>query len=181
LFLELIAMRALSVFVAAVVFSSACVAAEQRWKSNESVDDINNTQVRTVAVVAEDGKSVLLLHVEEGKKSKLMLIPKEVMFPDKTDMEAKRMHIEVALRSTKMEKPVSGLWVMPWMDYKTAGAPCSVKAAKEKIFAGESVTVELSKTGKRYKFPTKGQGCEGLQEAVAKAVEIAAADETAAK
>jgi hypothetical protein len=80
-----------------------------------------------------------------------------------------------------MEKPVSGLWVMPWMDYKTAGAPCSVKAAKEKIFAGESVTVELSKTGKRYKFPTKGQGCEGLQEAVAKAVEIAAADETAAK
>lgn len=150
--------------------------AELRWKSTEAVDDISGTKVRTVAVVGEDNKSALVLRAEEGKKLTLTLVPNTVLFPDKTDVESKVMGILITMRSTVMEKPLSGMWRMAWMDYKSASVSCKRDTAVSKVFAGDSVTVQLDKTGKRFKFATKGDGLEGLQEAVSKAVEIAADD-----
>ena len=169
-------MRQFWMFVCMVASLAVNAEAEQRWKYSEATDDINNTKVRTVGVVADDGKSVLLLRVEDGKRPLLMLMPNQVMFPDKNDPSAKSMGIEISMRSTAMEKPISGMWRMPWMDYKQAQVPCDVAAAKNKVFGGDSVTLQLDKAGKRFKFPTKGEGCEGLQDAVEKAVEIAAPD-----
>lgn len=152
------------------------VRAEQRWEYAEEIDDINGTKVRTVVVVGEKAASALVLRVEEGKKPTLTLVPGVVMFPDKTDVESKVMGMEITMRSTAMEKPISGMWRMAWMDYKSASVPCGREFAVKKAFAGDSITCQLNKAGKRFKFPTKGEGLEGLQDAVAKAVEIAAPD-----
>jgi hypothetical protein len=45
-----------------------------------------------------------------------------------------------------------------------------------KMFEGDSVTVQLDTLGKRFTFPTTGEDCEGLEEAVAKVLAIAAPD-----
>jgi hypothetical protein len=172
-------MRGIAGIVAAVAMCVAGVAAEPRWKYDEKKDDITGEKVRTVAVVADDKASMLALSVTEGKRAKLVLMPKDVMFPDKVSAESKRMGIDVTMRSTAMDKPVAGKWTMPWMDYKSCSAATGTAFAQTKVFGGESVTFQLDKTGKRYKFMTQGEGMEGLQEAVAKVAEIAAEDKPA--
>lgn len=169
-------MRAMVLAVCLATVSTAGVCDEQRWKFDEETDDISNATVRTVAVIADDNKSVLILRVEQDKKPTLVLVPNKVLFPDKTDAESKVMGVQITMRSTAMEKPLSGMWRMAWMDYKAASVACSRDSAMNKVFAGESVTFQLDKVGSRFKFGTKGKGLEGLQDAVEKALEIAAAD-----
>jgi hypothetical protein len=166
-----------SLFVVSILTASA--SAEPRWKYQEGNDDISNTKTRTVAIVGENDKSVLVLQVEQEKNATLTLVPGVVMFPDKNDVQSKTMGVQITMRSTVMEKPFSTMWRMPWMDYKTAVLRCK-RNAVEKVFEGDSVTFQLDKAGKRFRFQTKGDGLEGLQDAVSKALEIAADDAPAA-
>jgi hypothetical protein len=148
--------------------------AEKRWVYQESIDDISNKKERTVVVVGDkENKTGLVLRVEEGGKPAITLIPGVVMFPDKTDAASKTMGISITMRSTVMEKPRTAMYRMPWMDYKAATIPIGKRSAVA-VFAGDSVTFQLDKAGGRFKFATKGEGLEGLQEAVTKALEIAA-------
>ncbi len=165
-----------NVFVMTCALLLACPMAqgEQRWKYSESKDDISGKAVRVVAVVGEDNKSVLVLRAEEGKKATITIVPSETIFPDKTHVASKTMAVRVTFRSSAMSEPKSGLWQMAWMDYKSASAPCSKKGATDTLFAGDTITIQFDSTGKRCKFVTAGEDAEGLKEAVAKAIEIAA-------
>lgn len=56
---------------------------------------------------------------------------------------------------------------MNWMNYKLA----YTKLTDEQImslYAGNAITLQFDKAGQRYKFPTVGPQCDGLQEAVEK-------------
>lgn len=147
--------------------------AEQLWKYLETVDEINNTSVRMLSVPGDDGQSLLALRVEESQAPTLTLSVTQMMLPDETDIDKKFMGIAITMRSTSMEKPMTLKWRMPWMEYKLAVVGCTPDSAREKVFAGDSVTFQLDKIGRRYRFITRGEGYEGLPDALAKVLEAA--------
>jgi len=148
--------------------------AEQRWKFIEETDDISGKDVRVVAVLGDDNKSALVVRAESGIKATLTITPAATIFPDKTDAATKQMAVQVTLRSTAMDEPKMGLWRMAWMDYDSASVSLSKNGVVKNIFGGDSVAVRLDATERRFKFQTRGDGCEGLQEAVDRVIEIAA-------
>jgi len=162
----------LLVWLVLSVFATAAHA-EQRWKYTEEKDDISGKDVRIVALVASDSKSVLVVRAERGDKATLSIVPADTIFPDKTDVESKQMAVKVTVRSRAMAEPKSGMWRMAWMDYGSASVPVGRNGVIKDVFAGDAVSVQLDATGRRYKFPTRGDGCEGLQEAVEKVMELA--------
>lgn len=163
-----------AIATAAVAFSAfTAIGNELRWTLKEQIDDITAKKVRVVGLAGEDGKSVLVLRAEEGKRPALSVVPAMSIFPDTTDIESKAMGVEITLRSTAMESPRSGTWRMAWMNYKSAATSLSKDEALTKVFAGDSITLQFDKTGRRFKFRTSGAECEGLKEAVAKALELA--------
>ena len=167
-------MRAMALAAAvAICVGGSIVNADQRWKYSETVDDINNTKVRMLAVPSDDGQSLLALRVEKSQVPRLHLSVSQMMLPDATDIDEKFMGIAITMRSTALEKPLTLKWRMPWGEYKVAVVGCTPSFVSEKAFAGDSVTFQLDKIGKRYKFITRGEGYEGLPDAVAKALEIA--------
>lgn len=167
---------AITAMVFAATLGQQIASGEQRWRLDENKDDISGKLVRTVAIVGEDSKSAIVIRVEEGQKATLTIAPADTIFPDKVDVESKSMHVKVTMRSAAMEEPKTVAFRMPWMNYKAASCPISKDAAINRVFAGDSVAFQFDKTGRRYKFPTSGDDCAGLKEAVAKVLEIAADD-----
>lgn len=136
----------------------------------EKKDDITNEDLRYVGVVSEDkgfraGGSLVLYGYADGTL-RLSIDPEKTIMPDEVlpDMIA-----SVSIRSTEMDKPITKDWDMRTGSYDTASIAVS-KAEAKKIFGGESVTVQLNKTGQRIKFRTSGNGYENLGEAVDKVV-----------
>lgn len=162
----------LLVVLVALGIAPTTLAVEQRWSYEEKEDELSGKKYRLVVIASDDTKAAFNLFVEEGDRlARLQLVTKEVMFPDKTNVESKTMSIAATVRSTAMSKPATGNWNMKWMNYKFAYVNVSRKSAGF-CFGGDSVVIQLDKTGKRFKFPTKGEDCEGFQEAVSKVLEL---------
>jgi hypothetical protein len=161
------------VFSLVAVFC-AVASAEQQFKYQDSVDPISNEPVRSVAVNDTTGKAALVFRAENGKKPTMTLVTTDAMFPDKVDAKSKMMGINVTFRSSVMDKPKSGVFVMPWMNYKSAACVVSNDDTLTKKIAGaETMTVQLDKTGVRYTFPLSGEGFDGFDEAIGKVSEVA--------
>jgi hypothetical protein len=163
-------------------FLLPAAAAEKRWKVSESEDEISGEKMTSLAVMSEEG-SALVLTMRKGKGSYLTLLPAKgrvTIFPDTTDLPNKRMAVNITMRSTAMEKPHAASWTMTWMNYNQASTPVDDELAR-KVFSGDSVTFQFDKMGKRIKFATKGDGCEGLAEAVAKVLPVPAKEPVGAK
>jgi hypothetical protein len=145
--------------------------AEKRWKLTAEEDEISGEKMHSLAVAADDG-SVLVLTTRKDKEPILTLVPAKgrvTIFPDKTDIANKAMFVNLSMRSTVMDKPHSASWRMSWMDYGKAFTTVDEELAR-KVLSGDSVTFQFDKMGKRIKFPTKGEGLEGLAEAIDEAL-----------
>ena len=181
-------MKPLSKFLACVatvfgglLFCSAIEAQEKRYRASESVDDISGETSHSVGLIGEDGKSLLLLGVRKGKQPVLTLSPGATIFPDESDINNKRMSVDITMRSTTMAEPVTRSWRMLWMDYKSAHLMLPAELAKQ-VLEGESVTFRFDKVGKRFRFVTSGDGMDGLGDAVNNVLQHAiTADELAAR
>ena len=157
--------------IAVAVFLALSVthvsAAEKRWKLSVENDDISGEKTHTLAVAADDG-SALVLSARQGKPPILTVVPAKTtatIFPDATDIGNKSMSVNITMRSTKMSQPHSASWRMLWMNYGQASTQVTPDLAGS-VFSGESVTVQFDKMGKRIKFPTKGAGLDGFEEAL---------------
>ena len=147
-------------------------AAEKRWKLSVENDEISGEKTHTLAVAADDG-SALVLSARKGKPPLLTIVPAKTtvtIFPDATDIGNKSMSVKITMRSTKMPQPHSASWRMLWMNYGQASTQVTPDLA-ESVFAGDSVTVQFDKMGKRIKFPTKGSGLDGFEEALQQTIE----------
>ena len=163
---------------ASMILASVCGAAgaaepEQRFAYKQEIDAISGREVRSVVVVSSDNLGSIFLRVDQGQKPVLGIVPAVVIRPDKTNDD--EVMVRIAHRSTNMEKPSSNIWRMRWMNYKSATIPSSGRGCVE-VFEGDSVTFQIETIGKRMTVPTRGEGCEGLQDAVARVLEIAAPD-----
>lgn len=157
-----------------MAISCAVASAEQRFKYEDSVDPISNESVRSVAVSDTTGNAALVFRAENGKKPTMTLVTNDTMFPDKVDAESKMMGINVTFRSNVMDKPKSGMFVMPWMNYESAACLVSNGDTLTKKIAGaDTITVQLDKTRVRYTFPLSGEGFDGFDEAIGKVSEVA--------
>ena len=149
------------------------IAAEQRWKLSQAEDEISGEMTHSLAVATDDA-SVLVLTTRKGKEPLLTLVPAKrtlTIFPDGTDVKNKSMSVNISMRSTKMEKPHAAAWRMLWMNYGQAFTPIDADLA-QKVFSGNSVTVQFDKMGKRIKFLTKGEGFDGFEDALQKALSV---------
>jgi hypothetical protein len=170
---------ALAVFL--TLFATHLSAAEKRWKLSVENDDISGEKTHTLAVAADDG-SALVLSARQGKPPLLTVVPAKTtvtIFPDATDIGNKSMSVNITMRSTKMPQPHSASWRMLWMNYGQASTQVTPDLASS-VFSGESVTVQFDKMGKRIKFPTKGAGLDGFEEALQQTLD-ALAEEAAGK
>lgn len=138
----------------------------------EGEDEISGKAWRALVVMADDNESMLQLKVYKGSSPTLGISPKKTIFPDKNDVSTKRMQVGITLRSTAMDAPITQMWDMPWMDYKVAVGRFLPEQV-EKIFGGESVTIQLDKVGARYRFITSGAGYENLGDELTKVLSYA--------
>ena len=163
-------------------FLLPAAAAEKRWKVAESEDEISGEKKTSLVVMSEEG-SALVLTTRKGKAPYLTLLPAKgrvTIFPDQTDIANKRMAVNITMRSTVMEKPHAASWAMAWMNYNQASTTVEDELAR-KVFSGDSVTFQFDKMGKRIKFATKGDGYEGLDEAIEKVLPVPAEEPAGAK
>jgi hypothetical protein len=150
-------------------------AAENRWKLSVEEDEITGEQMHSLALAADDG-SVLVLITQQGKEPLLTLVPAKAavtIFPDATDAADKTMNVNITMRSTKMPKAHSASWSMLWMNYGQASTSVPADLASN-LFSGESVTIQFDKMGKRIKFPTKGDGLQGFDQALERTLKVVA-------
>lgn len=156
-----------STLLTAPFFLCACFSvslAEESWKYDESVDELTNESVRTLAIADETGQHFLVLNDAEGKMT-LLLVTKGLghsIFPD----SVARPTVDITIRGSKTNAVVIPFSTIPQnlTTVKTAMKPGPAR----KLLGGEFVILGINKTGKRYKFPTSGDGREGLQEALDK-------------
>ncbi len=163
-------MRLAALSVAAIVLA-ACVPAslaEEAWKYNESVDELTTKRVKTLAVADETGKHFLALTDSEGKMT-LVLVTNglgDAIFPD----SVAQPKVDITIRGSETKSVVVPFSTIP-QNLTTAKTAIKPGTARN-LFGGEFVILGINKTGKRYKFPTSGDGREGLRAALDKIVPL---------
>ena len=175
---HLLTLTAVAAFL--VLSATHLSAEEKRWNLSVENDDISGEKTHTLAVAADDG-SALVLSARQGKPPILTVVPAKTtitIFPDATDTGNKSMSVKITMRSTKMDRPHSAAWRMLWMNYGQASVQISPELAQS-VFSGDSVTVQFDKMGKRIKFPTKGAGLDGFEEALKQTLDALAKEAVA--
>ena len=176
-----------SVWVASVWVASAC--GTSAWAADAFIyeagpDDISGAEIRsvTIASLSDDrGEAGSLSLVTDGTGACLLrLRAREMIDPDVVVDVAKTMLVQVSIRSTSMEKPLTLDWKMPYHDYQRAELTLSPDEAAA-LFTGETVTLQFNASGRRMKFrltagaadPPAGAAADGLADAVRRVLELA--------
>lgn len=143
--------------------------AEQAWKYSETVDELTQKNLKSLAVADETGKHFLVLQDSDGQMSMALITNGigDAIFPDTVATQT----VDVTIRGSKTKPVVIPFSTIPQnlTTAKTAMKPRPARA----LLSGEFVILGVNKTGKRYKFPTSGEGREGLQEALEKIAPLA--------
>lgn len=148
----------------AVCIQTAAFCEEPRWQYREAKDDLTEEIVKSIAVIDETGKHVLVLS-DAGGKLRLTLTTNglgDAIFPDSVQKNT----VEVTIRGSKTKAKVIPLATIP-QNLTSAHVRVDPKAATE-FLSGDFVIIQINKTGKRYRFPTSGEGLEGFHDAIAK-------------
>lgn len=164
--------KKLWVMLLAAACASSAMAAERKFLTKESKDDISGESVYGIGLLAEDGKSILLIKAFAGQTPLISITPAKTIFPDETDLASRKMSVGVTLRSTAKDAPIAKTWTMKWMNYESAVASFSPDEVKE-ILGGDAVTIQLDKVGQRYRFATSGEGFEDLPAELEKLLKLA--------
>jgi hypothetical protein len=147
-------------------------------------DDISGAEIRSVTIPSlgdDRGAAGSLALVADGTGACLVrLRAREMIDPDVVVDVAKTMLVEVSIRSTSMDKPLTLDWKMPYHDYQRAELTLSPDEAAA-LFTGETVTLQFNTSGRRLKFrltggaadAPAGAGADGLTDAVRRVLELA--------